>query len=220
MRRSSGVGELLPAAPWWAPAVESPEQCRGAGAGGAAGRAAGGGLPPAGGAGRFGRPPGPDRGRAAGGALAASRRAGCPRGRSAARPAVAGAVGPGEPPVLRHHVGAAAGGTGHLSTAGRSAASPDGPSQLGAPNGRTKVRCAWSHRAKHMRRMSEHRPQGGITCCPNGSHRARFDDPAHYFPGLTGVPAVALSHAVSTSRETQIAGTGRFRGAGPWTWPR
>jgi proline iminopeptidase len=36
----------------------------------------------------------------------------------------------------------------------------------------------------HMRWMSEQLPKGRYLHCPDGSHLAQFDDPAHYFPGL------------------------------------
>ncbi len=36
----------------------------------------------------------------------------------------------------------------------------------------------------HMRWMAEQLPQGTYLHCPDGSHLAQFDDPAHYFPGL------------------------------------
>jgi proline iminopeptidase len=37
----------------------------------------------------------------------------------------------------------------------------------------------------HMRWMSEQLPRGRYLHCPEGSHLAQFDDPQHYFPGLT-----------------------------------
>lgn len=37
----------------------------------------------------------------------------------------------------------------------------------------------------HMRWMSGQFPQGRYLHCPDGSHLAQFDDPGHYFPGLT-----------------------------------
>ncbi len=36
----------------------------------------------------------------------------------------------------------------------------------------------------HMRWMSGQLPRGRYLHCPDGSHLAQFDDPAHYFPGL------------------------------------
>ncbi len=36
----------------------------------------------------------------------------------------------------------------------------------------------------HLRWMSEQMPRGSYLHCPDGSHLAQFDDPAHYFPGL------------------------------------
>ena len=36
----------------------------------------------------------------------------------------------------------------------------------------------------HMRWMADQLPQGTYLHCPDGSHLAQFDDPAHYFPGL------------------------------------
>jgi proline iminopeptidase len=38
---------------------------------------------------------------------------------------------------------------------------------------------------QHMRWMSQQLPQGRYLHCPNGSHLSQFDDPGHYFPGLT-----------------------------------
>ncbi len=36
----------------------------------------------------------------------------------------------------------------------------------------------------HMRWMADQLPRGTYLHCPDGSHLAQFDDPAHYFPGL------------------------------------
>ncbi len=36
----------------------------------------------------------------------------------------------------------------------------------------------------HLRWMSGQLPRGRYLHCPDGSHLAQFDDPAHYFPGL------------------------------------
>lgn len=38
----------------------------------------------------------------------------------------------------------------------------------------------------HMRWMAGQLPRGQYLHCPDGSHLAQFDDPAHYFPGLIG----------------------------------
>jgi proline iminopeptidase len=38
---------------------------------------------------------------------------------------------------------------------------------------------------QHMLWMSEQLPRGRYLHCPNGSHLSQFDDPEHYFPGLT-----------------------------------
>ena len=36
----------------------------------------------------------------------------------------------------------------------------------------------------HMQWMAEQLPKGRYLHCPDGSHLAQYDDPAHYFPGL------------------------------------